>query len=222
MSISSRSSINENDKTEAETLEVDENADTGMSKKELNSFIEKVEKIARLGEHDQKVFLVQNQIQEKHREAEAAQNGIYEQSNKWAITGGAIGGVVSIALILTVFRDFFTQTGTALDYTTMGMVTLLGAAPISGITGIILSAFTPKSWKLFDKKDQAEEEINILRKELVEKSLDAKILTEITDFSNNWQEIVASKDGEVKGFVIRFESNKKGFEWIEQREFIVK
>lgn len=221
MSISSRSSINENDRTDVETTEVDENIDGEMSKEELAAFIEKVEKIIKLGENDQKVALVQNQIQEKHREAEAAQNGIYEQSNKWAITGGAIGGVVSIALALTVFLDFFVQGG-ALGFMVMGMVTLLGAAPISGITGIILSAFTPKSWKLFDKKDQAEEEINILRKELVEKSLDAKILTEITDFSNNWQEIVVSKDGEVKGFVVRFESNKNGFEWIEQREFLVK
>lgn len=221
MSISSRSSINGNDRTEVEFEEVDETVTGEMSKEELAAFVEKVEKIIKLGEHDQKVSLVQNQIQEKHREAEAAQNEIYEQSGRWGLTAGIIGGVVSIALVLTVFRDFFTQTGTFHDFMAMGNV-ILGAAPISGIIGIIISALTPKSWKLFDKKDQAEKEINILRKELVEKSLDAKVLTEITDFSNNWQEIIASKDGEVKGFVIRFESNKNGFEWIEQREFIVK
>lgn len=221
MSISSRSSINGNDRTEVEFEEVDETVTGEMSKEELAAFVEKVEKIIKLGEHDQKVLLVQNQIQEKYREAEAAQNSVYRRTGIWAGVASAIAAVGSITVMLTVFSDFFTQTGTFADYGAMGSV-IIGSVGISMIIGAILSAFTPGTLKDFNKQDQAEKEINILRKELVEKSLDAKILTEITDFSNNWQEIVVSKDGEVKGFVVRFESNKNGFEWIEQREFIVK
>lgn len=218
MSILNQRSVNGK---EVETEEVDETVDSEMSKEELAAFVEKVEKIIKLGEHDQKVLLVQNQIQEKHREAENAQNSVYTRTGIWASVAGGIAAVVSITALLTVFSGYFTQTGTFHDQNTMGLV-LIGSIGVPMGIGAILSAFAPGTLKDYKKKDQAESKINTLRKELVEKSLDAKVLTEITDFSNNWQEIVASKDGKVKGFVIRFKSNDKNFEWAEQREFLVK
>lgn len=220
MSILNQASVNGNDRTEVEFEEVDETIDGEMSKEELAAFVEKVEKIIKLGEHDQKVLLVQSEIQEKYRRINSLQKKMEKKFGVWSGLGAAVGLLGAIAGIV-VFRDFFTQTGTALDLLPMALVSMTGTA-IAAVSGSILSAFSPESWKDDKKIEIIKNEINILRKELVEKSLDAKILTEITDFSNNWQEIVASKDGEVKGFVIRFDSDKNGFERIEQREFLVK